>query len=157
MKITILVIGKTNKGFVSQGVDEYLKRLTRYVRVGFEVIPDVKNCKNLSADQLMQKEEALLNTALSGRTDIYLLDEKGKEPTSMEFSNMLQAKMLSGTKEVVLVVGGAYGVSPLIKNRVKDHISMSRLTFSHQMIRLILVEQLYRAMTILKGEPYHHE
>lgn len=157
MKITILVIGKTSKGFVDQGIEEYLKRLKRYVKVDFEVIPDVKNSKSLSVDQLIQKEEELLLDALTGRTDVVLLDERGKGFSSVELSSFLQTKMLSSTKELVFVVGGAYGVSDSVKSRVKDHFSVSRLTFSHQMVRLVLVEQLYRAMTILRGEPYHHE
>ena len=157
MKITILAIGKTNKGFVNQGIEEYLKRLKRYIKTEFNIIPDVKNSKNLTSDQLINKEEDLLLNALKTVSDVILLDEKGKERTSVELSQLLQSKMLSGTKELVFVVGGAYGVSEKVKRRASEKMAMSKLTFSHQMIRLIAVEQIYRAMTILKGDPYHHE
>ncbi len=157
MKVTILVIGKTSKGFIDLGIEEYLKRLRRYIKVDIEVIPDVKNSKSLSVDQLILREEELLLATLTGRPDVILLDERGREYTSMELSGILQSKMLGSTKELVFVVGGAYGVSNAVKSRVKDHFAVSRLTFSHQMVRLVLVEQLYRAMTILRGEPYHHE
>lgn len=157
MKITILAIGKTNKGFIDQGIEEYLKRLKRYIKIGFNIIPDIKNSKNLSPELLVNKEEELILNALKSTSDVILLDEKGKEHTSIEFSQLLQLKMLSGCKELVFVVGGAYGVSDEIKKRVNEKVAMSKLTFSHQMIRLIAIEQVYRAMTILKGDPYHHE
>lgn len=157
MKITILAIGKTNSGFVSHGIEEYLKRLKRYIKVELQIIPDVKNSKNLTAAQLIQKEEELLMNALNKDTYTILLDERGKEFTSIEFSSLIENKMISGAKELTFVIGGAYGVSYTIKQSVNEQISMSRLTFSHQMIRLILVEQIYRSMTILRGEPYHHE
>ena len=157
VKITILAIGKTNKGFIDQGIEEYLKRLKRYIKIDFNIVPDVKNSKNLPLEQLVNKEEELLLNVLKTASDVILLDEKGKECTSVELSQLLQAKMLSGSKELIFVVGGAYGVSDEIKRRINEKMSMSKLTFSHQMIRLIVVEQIYRAMTILKGDPYHHE
>jgi 23S rRNA (pseudouridine1915-N3)-methyltransferase len=157
VRIKIVVIGKTTKGFVELGVDEYLKRLKRYIKVEVLVLPDVKNSKNLSVEQLLLKEEELLLAALAESADVVLLDERGRELSSIEFSQFLQTKMLAGSKELIIVVGGAYGVSNKIKERVKFQLSMSKFTFSHQMIRLILVEQIYRSMTILKGEPYHHE
>ncbi|MDX9769893.1 MAG: 23S rRNA (pseudouridine(1915)-N(3))-methyltransferase RlmH [Tenuifilaceae bacterium] len=157
MKITILAIGKTNINFVNEGISEYLKRLKRYVKVEIQIIADVKNSKNLTAPQLIQKEEELLLNALSSDSYVVLLDEKGKECTSVELSQFVEGKMISGTKEVVFVIGGAYGVSNAIKQRANEQLSMSQLTFSHQMIRLILIEQIYRAMTIIRGEPYHHE
>lgn len=157
MKITILAIGKTNKGFIDQGIEEYLKRLKRYIKIGFNIIPDIKNSKNLPPEQLVNKEEELILNALKTASDVILLDEKGVEHTSKEFSQLLQLKMLSGCKELVFVVGGAYGVSDEVKKRINEKMAMSKLTFSHQMIRLIAVEQVYRAMTILKGDPYHHE
>lgn len=157
MKITILVVGKTDKGFVSQGVDEYLNRLKRYIKTDIVVLPDIKNSKNLSADQLILKEEELILSSLGSSNDIILLDENGDEFTSMEFSRFIQGKMLSGTKEVVFIIGGAYGVSIAVKQRAQSHLALSKLTFSHQMVRLVLVEQIYRSMTILRGEPYHHQ
>jgi 23S rRNA (pseudouridine1915-N3)-methyltransferase len=157
VKITILAIGKTNINFVNEGISEYLKRLKRYVKVEIQIIADVKNSKNLTAPQLIQKEEELLLNALSSDSYVVLLDEKGKECTSVELSQFVEGKMISGTKEVVFVIGGAYGVSNAIKQRANEQLSMSQLTFSHQMIRLILIEQIYRAMTIIRGEPYHHE
>ncbi|NHB69698.1 23S rRNA (pseudouridine(1915)-N(3))-methyltransferase RlmH [Perlabentimonas gracilis] len=157
MKITILAIGKTNINFVNEGISEYLKRLKRYIKVEIQIIADVKNSKNLTAPQLIQKEEELLLNALSSDSYVVLLDEKGKECTSVELSQFVEGKMISGTKEVVFVIGGAYGVSNAIKQRANEQLSMSQLTFSHQMIRLILIEQIYRAMTIIRGEPYHHE
>jgi 23S rRNA (pseudouridine1915-N3)-methyltransferase len=157
VKITIVAIGKTNIGFVIQGVDEYIKRLKRYVKVELQIIPDVKNSKSLSVPQLIQKEEELLINALSIDAHTVLLDERGKQCTSLELSSLIESKMISGTKELVFVIGGAYGVSEAVKHRANEQLSMSKLTFSHQMIRLILAEQIYRAMTIIRGEPYHHE
>lgn len=156
MKITILAIGKTDKNFVGQGIDEYLKRLKRYIKVDVQIIPDVRNSKNLSPQQLMQKEEELLINAFASGAHIILLDENGKECTSVELSNTIENKMISGLKELIFVIGGAYGVTPTVKQQVHEIMALSQLTFSHQMIRLILAEQIYRAMTILKGEPYHH-
>jgi len=157
VKITILVVGKTDKGYVCQGVDEYLKRLKRYIKTELVVLADVKNSKNLSVEQLIIKEEGLITAYLGNSSDIILLDENGSEYTSMEFSQFIQSKMLSGIKELVFVVGGAYGVSAQVKKKAQTHMALSRLTFSHQMVRLVLVEQIYRAMTILRGEPYHHQ
>ncbi|HZJ73395.1 MAG TPA: 23S rRNA (pseudouridine(1915)-N(3))-methyltransferase RlmH [Perlabentimonas sp.] len=157
MKIIILAVGKTYKGFINQGIEEYLKRLKRYIKVEFKIIPDIKNSKGLSPEQLINKEERLILNAIKTASDIILLDEKGKEHTSIELAQLLQSKMLVGGKELVFVVGGAYGVSDEVKKRISKKIAMSKLTFSHQMIRLIVVEQIYRAMTILKGDPYHHE
>ncbi len=156
MKITVVSIGKTVKGFVYQGVEEYLKRLTRYIKVDFIVLPDVKNSKNLTQPQLLNKEELLLMPYIEACPMVYLLDEKGKQFTSVQLAKFFEAKMLAGAKEVVLIIGGAYGVSDRIKESVQGKIALSNLTFSHQMVRVILLEQLYRAMTILKGEPYHH-
>ncbi|MFP4557660.1 MAG: 23S rRNA (pseudouridine(1915)-N(3))-methyltransferase RlmH [Bacteroidales bacterium] len=156
MKITVVAIGKTVKGFVYQGVEEYLKRLKRYIKVDFIVIPDVKSSKNLTQEQLLRKEELLLLPFIDGCPMVYLLDENGKQFTSVQLAQFLESKMLTGSKELLLIIGGAYGVSNNIKKSVQGKIALSSLTFSHQMVRVILFEQLYRAMTILKGEPYHH-
>jgi 23S rRNA (pseudouridine1915-N3)-methyltransferase len=157
LKITIVVIGKTVNGFVSQGIEEYMKRLKRYIKTEFIVLPDVKNSKSLSIDQLIVKEEELLLGAVGNQSDVYLLDEHGVEYSSVELSQFVQGKMISGIKELTFVVGGAFGVSSRVKQRAQGMIALSRLTFSHQMVRLIMVEQIYRAMTIIKGEPYHHQ
>lgn len=157
MRIKIVAVGKTDKGFISQGVDEYLKRLKRYVKIDLVILPDVKNSKSLTPVQLMIKEEDLILSSLGNSTEVVLLDENGAECSSIELSQFLQSKMLGGHKELVFIVGGAYGVTDRIKKRANVQLALSRLTFSHQMVRLVLVEQVYRAMTILKGEPYHHQ
>jgi 23S rRNA (pseudouridine1915-N3)-methyltransferase len=157
VKITILVVGKTDNGFIYQGVEEYLKRLKRYVRIEVNVIQDIKNSKSLSIEQLIQKEEDSIVQAIGSSNEIILLDERGKEYTSVELSQMIESKMVSGTKDLVFLIGGAYGVSDTVKKRIKAQMAVSKMTYSHQMVRLILVEQLYRAMTIIRGEPYHHE
>jgi 23S rRNA (pseudouridine1915-N3)-methyltransferase len=157
VKITIVVIGKTVNGFVSQGVDEYLKRLKHYIKTEVIVLADIKNSKSLSVEQLMQKEEELLLNFLGNQPEVFLLDEQGVEYTSVELSAVLQSKMISGAKELIFVIGGAYGVTAKVKQRANGMVALSRLTFSHQMVRLVLVEQVYRAMTIIRGEPYHHQ
>ena len=157
MKISLIVIGKTNKGFVLDGLQEYLKRLKRYIRFELVVIPDVKQSKNLTPEQLIAKEEEVLLPHIADGANTYLLDETGKQFSSMELAQFIEVKMVHGAKELKLIVGGAYGVSNKVKSTVQGKISLSQLTFSHQMVRLILVEQIYRAMTILRGEPYHHQ
>lgn len=157
MKISIVVVGKTDKGFISLGFEEYMKRINRYVKAEIEVLPDVKNSKNLSVEQLIGKEQDIILNHLHDRSDVILLDERGKEFSSIELSRLVEAKMVAGTKELVFVIGGAYGVSETVKSKFPVQIALSRLTFSHQMVRLVLAEQLYRAMTIIRGEPYHHQ
>lgn len=157
MKIRIVAIGRTNKGFVNEGFEEYLNRLKRYIKIEFVVIHDVKNSKNLSPELLMAKEEELIISFLGDSTEFILLDENGAEYTSVEFSQFLQSKMISGAKELTFLIGGAFGVSEKVKKRAVSKIALSKFTFSHQMVRMILAEQIYRAMTILKGEPYHHQ
>lgn len=157
MKISIVVVGKTDKGFISLGFEEYMKRINRYVKADIEVLPDVKNSKNLSVEQLIGKEQDIILNHLHDRSDVILLDERGKEFSSIELSRLVEAKMVAGTKELVFVIGGAYGVSETVKSKFPVQIALSRLTFSHQMVRLVLAEQLYRAMTIIRGEPYHHQ
>ncbi len=149
-------MGKTLKGFIGQGVDEYLKRLKRYLRVEMLVIPDVRSGKNFPIEQLMRKEEELILSSIANGSEVFLLDEQGREYTSVELASFVEEKMVSGTKELTLIIGGAYGVTQAVKLRVSGVIALSKLTFSHQMIRVILFEQLYRAMTIIRGEPYHH-
>lgn len=157
MKITLLVIGKTDTAYLTEGINEYAKRLNHYVNFNIEVIPDIKKRKNIGIElQKKQEGELILLKNLPGK-ELHLFDEKGKMFTSPEFAGFLQKKMASGLKELILVVGGPYGFSPKVYDAAKSKISLSKLTFSHQMVRLMCVEQIYRAFTILKGEPYHHD
>lgn len=157
MKICLLVIGKTDAAYIRDGIAEYEKRLTRYVPYEMKVLPDVKNAKNMSEVQQKEKEGEMLLEQFQVTDLIVLLDEKGKQYTSVEFSEFLAQKMLTGIKRLVFVVGGPYGFSDAVYKRSHDKISLSKMTFSHQMVRMIFAEQLYRGMTIMKGEPYHHE
>ncbi len=156
MKIKVIVVGKTLKGFIGQGVEEYLNRLKHYLRVDLIVIPDVKTGKSLPVEQLMRKEEELILSEIANGSEVFLLDEQGREYTSVELASIVEEKMVAGTKELTLIIGGAYGVTKAVKSKANGVIALSKLTFSHQMVRVILLEQLYRAMTIIRGEPYHH-
>lgn len=157
MKITLLVIGKTEDKYLKEGIDKYLKRLKHYIRFEIIEIPELKNTKNLSEEQQKSKEAELLSKHLSSTDYIVLLDDKGDEFTSTQFSGFINKKMLGSLQNLVFIVGGPYGFDLSLYTQAKDKLSLSRMTFSHQMVRLFFVEQLYRAFTILKGEPYHHE
>lgn len=157
MKIKLLVIGKTDDKQLLTLIENYQKRLKHYIGFQLEIIPDIKNVKNLSQLQQKEKEGDLILSKLSSTDQLILLDEKGKEFRSIEFANFLQKKMNSGIKQLVFVVGGPYGFSDAIYKKAQGKVSLSKMTFSHQMIRLFIVEQIYRAYTILKNEPYHHE
>lgn len=156
MKITLVAIGKTDIKELQTLMDDYTKRLGFYVSFELDIIPDVKNAKNLS--QLLQKqsegEEILKRTTTSD--DLILLDEKGKTYTSEGFAEFLQKKMNSGLKNLIFVIGGPYGFSEEVYARANGKVSLSSMTFSHQMVRLFFIEQLYRGFTILRNEPYHH-
>jgi 23S rRNA (pseudouridine1915-N3)-methyltransferase len=157
MKITLLVIGKTDSKWLAEGISDYAKRLNHYINFEIVVIPDLKNTKNLGVEQQKQMEgELILARNYSGK-ELHLFDEKGKMFTSREFAGFLEKKMASGLKELVLTIGGPYGFSPLVYEAATSKISLSLFTFSHQMVRLMCVEQIYRAFTIVKGEPYHHD
>ena len=156
MKITLLVVGKTNDERLRSLIADYQQRLSHYVPFEFVVIPDIKNAKALSEEQLKSAEGELILKNLSPAMDVLLLDEHGREFRSIDYADFLQKKMGSG-KDLTLVIGGAYGFSPAVYQRANGKISLSQMTFSHQMIRLMAIEQIYRAMTILRGEPYHHE
>lgn len=157
MKIKILAVGKTDDKNLLILIDQYLKRLSHYAKVTLEILPDVKNSKNLSVKQQKGAEgESILKKIQAGDL-VVLLDEKGKEFRSVEFSKYLQKKMNAGTRNLVLVIGGPYGFSDAVYERTNEKLSLSKMTLSHQMIRLFLVEQVYRAFTILRNEPYHHE
>jgi len=156
MKITLLLVGKTDAAYLSEGIDVYVKRLKHYVNFELAVIPDIKNTKKLSRENQKIKEgENLLSTLVPGR-EMHLFDERGKTFSSEQFAAFIEKKMASGLKELIFVVGGPYGFSEKVYEAANSRIALSRLTFSHQMVRLLCVEQIYRAFTILKGEPYHH-
>lgn len=156
MTITLLAIGKTDNKELNILIDQYTKRLSFYVKFNFEVIPDIKNVKNLSEKQQKEKEGHLILKKLNSSDRLVLLDENGKQFTSVGFSEYLQKQMNSGLKNLVFVIGGPYGFSEEIYKRAQGKISLSKMTFSHQMVRLFFIEQLYRGFTILKNEPYHH-
>ena len=156
MKITLLVVGKTTDSHIEILVQEYQKRLSHYVPFALQVIPELKNTKALTMEQQKQAEGELILRTITSATDLILLDEHGKEYRSIEFADYIQKRMSSG-RDVVFVVGGPYGFSEAVYQRANGKISLSKMTFSHQMVRLFFVEQIYRAMTILRGEPYHHE
>jgi len=156
MKITLLVIGKTDKDFVKKGIEEYQKRLVHYLPFELKIIPDLKNTKNLSENQQKQKEGELILDKIKSSDTLILLDENGKEFSSVGFSKYVEQKMIGGIKNLIFVIGGPYGFSDEVYKKAQGKISLSKMTYSHQMIRMIFIEQLYRAMTIIKGEPYHH-
>lgn len=157
MKIKLIAIGKTDDKNLIKLIETYQSRLKHYIKFDLHIIPDVKNVKNISEKQQKEKEGVLILKQLQPTDQLILLDEKGKEFRSIEFSKFLQKKMNSGIKQLVFVIGGPYGFSSEVYNKSQGKISFSKMTFSHQMIRLFVVEQLYRAFTILKNEPYHHE
>ena len=156
MKITLAVIGKTEVGFVRQGIDEYVKRLQHYAQFNIQYIGDVKGTRNMSEAQQKVAEGRSLLATLQASDYVVLLDEHGVERTSVDFSQWLERRMASGCKRLVLVVGGPYGFSTDVYDRANEKVSLSKMTFPHELVRLIFVEQLYRAFTILRHEPYHH-
>lgn len=157
MKVTIILIGKTNEAFLSEGISHYLGRLKHYIKTEWIVLQNVKQSASMSKEKLKIKEAEMLLSKLNARDFVILLDEKGKQLTSSALAEYLLDKMDSGSKSLVFVIGGAFGVEDTVKNRANFVLALSKMTFSHQMVRLILAEQLYRAMTIIKGEKYHHE
>ena len=157
MKIILLVVGKTDSGSWSNALDDYMGRLKHYIPFEIEVIPDIKNAKNMTESQQKEQEGLLILKFLQAGDCCVLLDERGKEFTSRLFASYIDKKMHVVPKRLVFVIGGPYGFSDDVYAKAAERISLSKMTFSHQMIRPIFVEQLYRAMTILRGEPYHHE
>lgn len=157
MKISLIVIGKTDASYFVDAINEYKNRLVHYIPFEMEIIPDIKNVKNLREEQQKEKEGELILKMLQPGDYLVLLDEHGKSFTSMEFATYLERKMHVVSKRLVFVIGGPYGFSEVVYKAASEKISLSKMTFSHQMIRLIFVEQIYRAMTILNNEPYHHE
>jgi len=157
MKITFICIGKTGKSFLEAGEQEYLGRLRHYVKLERIEISDLKNAKKLTIDQIKKLEGEEILSKIGTSDELVLLDEHGKHYTSIQFADFFQKKFNQGGKGITFVVGGAYGFSEEVYQRSNGKISLSSMTFSHQMIRMIFFEQVYRAFTILKGEPYHHE
>lgn len=157
MKITLLTVGKTDKDWVKQGIDIYTSRLKHYMPFSINEIPELKNVSALSKDQIKVREGELILKNVKPTDDVILMDEHGKEYTSVDFASFLQKKISYEGKDIVFVIGGAYGFSDEIYRRANGKISLSKMTFSHQMVRAIFAEQLYRAFTIMRGEPYHHE
>lgn len=157
MTIKLVAIGKTDSTHLQELITQYEHRLKHYIRFELEIIPDIKNAKNLSEVQQKEKEGEALLKRLQPTDVLVLLDENGKQHTSIEFSNYLQKKMNAGIKRMVVVIGGPYGFSDEIYQKAQGKLSLSKMTFSHQMVRLFIVEQIYRAFTILKNEPYHHQ
>jgi 23S rRNA (pseudouridine1915-N3)-methyltransferase len=157
MKLTLLLIGKTTEKYLEQGIQLYCDRLKHYTSFEMKVIPELKDAKHLSFSQQKAKEAELIMKSIDNTDFLVLLDERGKECTSIEFAKMLEQHALYNMKDMVFLVGGPYGVDELVVKRANATISLSNMTFSHQMVRLFFVEQLYRAYTIIKGEPYHHE
>ena len=157
MNIRLIAIGKTDHKNLQALIDNYQKRLSFYIKFDLEVIPDLKNAKNLSESQQKEKEGDLILSKITATDQLILLDENGKTFSSVGFSEELQKKMNSGIKTLVFVIGGPYGFSETVYAKASGKISLSQMTFSHQMVRLFFIEQLYRGFTILKGEPYHHQ
>ena len=157
MTIKLITIGKTDNKQLTSLIDTYIKRLSFYIKFTLEIIPDIKNSKNLSMGEQKQKEGELILNKLNPTDVLILLDENGKQFDSMGFSSYLQKHMNSGIKRLVFVIGGPYGFSEDVYKKANGKISLSKMTFSHQMIRLFFIEQLYRGFTILKNEPYHHK
>ncbi len=156
MNIKLIAIGKTDSKALESLIENYRKRLSFYIKFDLEIIPDIKNSKNLSENQQKEKEGELILLKINTTDHVILLDENGKKFSSIEFSDELQKKMNSGLKTLVFVIGGPYGFSETIYSKTQGKISLSLMTFSHQMVRLFFIEQLYRGFTILKKEPYHH-
>ena len=157
MSIDFLVVGKTDSAQVAELTRMYATRISRYIKFTLTELPDIRNSKNMSEDAQKRAEGEMILRQLSGDDYVVLLDDKGAQPTSLEFASWMQKRMNSGVKRVVFIVGGPYGFSKEVYARAAEKLSLSRLTFSHQIIRPIFTEQLYRAFTILRGEPYHHE
>lgn len=157
MNIDLIVIGKTDLSAVGELVDMYQKRINFYIKFNTITIPDLRNTKNLSVDGQKKQEGDLLMRMIGDGDYVVLLDERGKEYQSVEFAGWMQKRMNSGSKRLCLLIGGPYGFSPELYARANESISLSKMTFSHQIIRAILAEQLYRCFTILNNEPYHHQ
>lgn len=157
MKITLLTVGRTDVKWVREGLELYASRLVHYIPFAVDEIPELKNVSSLSKDQIKEKEGELILKKIKATDDVILLDEHGREFRSVDFAALLEEKISRGGRDMVFVIGGAYGFSADVYARANSKMSLSKMTFSHQMVRTIFTEQLYRAFTIMRGEPYHHE
>ncbi len=157
MKILLLTIGKTTTGYLKEGIDLFIKRIGHYVPFEFKTLLDIKAVKGMDINNQKKMEGQLFLSAVQQSDVVVLLDERGNELTSREFADYINKKMLAGTRRLVFMIGGPYGFSPEVYDRANELLSLSKMTFSHEMVRLFFVEQIYRAMTIIKGEPYHHD
>lgn len=157
MKITLLTVGKTDRDWVKQGLDIYVSRLKHYIPFAITEIPELKNVSALTKEQIKVREGELILKNIRTDDDVILLDERGKEYSSVELAETIRNKISYIGKDIVFVIGGAYGFSEAVYRRANSKLSLSRMTFSHQMVRAIFAEQIYRAFTIIRGEPYHHE
>ena len=157
MKIILITVGKTDQQWLSDGIRQYTERLSHFCQFEFQVIPDIRNTRSMEASVQKEREGEQILKLLQPSDDVYLLDDKGFEMTSPQMAQWLEKRMSQSTKRLVFIIGGPYGFSPDVYNRVPGRLSLSRMTFSHQMVRLIFVEQLYRAFAILNNLPYHHE
>lgn len=157
MKLVLLVIGRTRSDYLQTGIDTYAGRISRYMPFEIKTLPDVKSTRALTEQQQKEKEGSMMAEAFQPGDRVILLDERGKEYTSREFAGFIYRSMSQSVKRLVFVVGGPYGFSQAVYDRADGKISLSRMTFSHEMVRLFFAEQIYRAMTILRGEPYHHD
>ncbi|MES2060655.1 MAG: 23S rRNA (pseudouridine(1915)-N(3))-methyltransferase RlmH [Bacteroidota bacterium] len=157
MKITFITVGKTEDAYLKDGIEKYVKRLKHYTKLEMTDIPELKNTKALTEDQQKAKEAELILKKITPNDHVILLDENGMEFTSVQFANYINKRSVSSSANLIFIVGGPYGFDQSVYQRANDKISLSRMTFSHQMVRLFFVEQLYRAYSIIKGEPYHHQ
>ncbi len=157
MKIELMVIGRTAARYLQEGIDGYVKRLSHYVPFELKCLPDIKTVKSLTEERQKELEGEVFLSQLAPGDFLVLLDERGKELTSRDFAAYIDRKMLTVPKRMIFVIGGPYGFSKEVYSRADDKLSLSKMTFSHEMVRLFFTEQLYRAMTILRGEPYHHD
>jgi 23S rRNA (pseudouridine1915-N3)-methyltransferase len=157
MKSCLQTVGKTDVGWVREGLDLYASRLSHYVPFSVSEIPELKNASSLTKAQIKEKEGELVLKSVKASDRVILLDEHGKEFRSLEFAAFMEKQLAAGGRNLIFTIGGAYGFSDAVYARAQGKISLSKMTFSHQMVRTIFAEQLYRAFTILKGEPYHHE
>lgn len=156
MKTQLLLVGKTTDKYLTAGIDDYTERISHYMQFGITVIPALKNTGSMNPEQQKTREGSMIMQQIEPQDTVVLLDERGQQMSSMEMARWLQKKQLTA-RRLVMIIGGSYGFAQEVYNRADEQLSLSRLTFPHQMVRLILVEQIYRACTILKGEKYHHE
>jgi 23S rRNA (pseudouridine1915-N3)-methyltransferase len=157
MKITLIVTGKTDEAWLKEGLEVYIRRLKHYIPFELKILPDIKGTRNLTAEQQKEKEGQLMKQALDNRGEVYLLDENGIQYTSRGLAGFIEKRMVASSRELVFIIGGPFGFSDDMKSVAKGKISLSMLTFSHQMVRLLFMEQLYRAFTIIRGEAYHND